>query len=40
MGTKIILFGEITSGLMKNKLNCLAIMAFVMFGGKRGRLAS
>jgi hypothetical protein len=40
MGTKIILFGEISSGLMKQKYNCLAIMTIVMFGGKRGRLAS
>ena len=36
MGTKIILFGEMSSGL---KQNCLAIMTIVMFGGKRGRLA-
>jgi hypothetical protein len=36
MGTKIVLFGEMSSGLKKQKWNCLAIM----FGGKRGRLAS
>jgi hypothetical protein len=39
MGTKIVLFGEMSSGLMKQKYNCLAIMTIVMFGGKRGRLA-
>ena len=33
IGTKIVLFGEISSGLRKQKCNCLAI---VMFGGKRG----
>ena len=38
MGTKILLFGEISSGLLKLKLNCLAIMIIVMFGGKRGGL--
>ena len=38
MGTKIALFGEMSSGLMKQKLNCLAIMATVMFGGQRGGL--
>jgi hypothetical protein len=31
---------KISSGLMKQKYNCLAIMTIVMFGGKRGRLAS
>jgi hypothetical protein len=40
MGTKIVLFVEMSSGLMKQKENCLAIMTIVMFGGKRGRLAS
>ena len=39
MGTKIVLFGEMSSGLMKQTYNCLAIMTIVMFGGKRGRLA-
>jgi hypothetical protein len=39
MGTKMILFGEMSSGLMKQKYNCLAIMTIVMFG-KRGRLSS
>lgn len=34
------LFGEISSGLMKQKLNCLAIMTIIMFVGKRERLAS
>ena len=38
MGTKIVLFGEMSSGLMKQKENCLAIMTIVMFGGKRGGL--
>jgi hypothetical protein len=36
MGTKIVLFGEMSSGLMKQKWNCLAIMTIVMFGGKKG----
>jgi hypothetical protein len=40
METKIIVFGEMSSGLMKQKYNCLAIMTIVMFGGRRGRLAS
>jgi hypothetical protein len=40
MGTKIVLFGEMSSGLMKQKWNCLVIMTIVMFGGKRGWLAS
>ena len=40
MGTTIVLFGEMYSGLMKQKQNCLAIMTIVMFGGKRGRLAA
>ena len=40
MGTKIVLFGEISSGLMKQKYNYLALMTIVMFGRKRGRLAS
>ncbi|KAJ8353442.1 hypothetical protein SKAU_G00210090 [Synaphobranchus kaupii] len=39
MGTKILLFGEMSSGLMKQKCNCLAIMT-IIFGGKRVRLAS
>ena len=34
MGTKIILFGEMSSGLMKQKYNCLAILTIVVFGGK------
>ena len=38
MGTKIILFGEMSSGLMKQIWNCLAIMTIVMFGGKGGDL--
>ena len=40
MGTKIILFGEMSFGLMKQRENCLALMTIVMFGGKMGRLAS
>uniref|UniRef100_A0AAZ3QD20 Transposase n=1 Tax=Oncorhynchus tshawytscha TaxID=74940 RepID=A0AAZ3QD20_ONCTS len=40
MGTKMVLFGEISFSLMKQKGNCLAIMTIVIFGGKRGRLAS
>uniref|UniRef100_A0A8C7UBX2 lysophospholipase n=1 Tax=Oncorhynchus mykiss TaxID=8022 RepID=A0A8C7UBX2_ONCMY len=40
MGTKILLFGEMSSGLMKHKYICLAIMTIVMFGGKKGRLTS
>jgi hypothetical protein len=40
MGTKILLFGEMSSGLMKQKFNCMAIITIVMFGGKRVRLAS
>ena len=39
-GDKDRLFGEMSSGLMKQKCNCLAIMTIVMFGGKRGKLAS
>ena len=39
-GTKMVLSGEMSSGLMKQKWNCLAIMTIIMFGGKRGRLAS
>jgi hypothetical protein len=35
MGTKIRLSGEMSSGLMKQKYNCLAIKTIVMFGGKR-----
>jgi hypothetical protein len=38
MGTKIVLFGEMSSGLMRQKYNCLAIMSIVMFGGKNGKL--
>ena len=38
METKIVLFGEISSGLMKQKQNCLAIMTIVMLGGKGGGL--
>ena len=38
MGTKIVLFGEMSSGLMKQKYNCLATMTIVMFGGKAGGL--
>jgi hypothetical protein len=40
MGIKIILFGEMSSGLIKQKYNCLAIVTIITFGGKRGRLAS
>ena len=40
MGAKIVFLGEMSSGLMKQKQNCLAIMTIVMFGGKSGRLAS
>ena len=36
MGTKIVLFGEISSGLMKQKENCLAIMTIVMLEEKGG----
>ncbi|CDQ69950.1 unnamed protein product [Oncorhynchus mykiss] len=39
-GDKDHTFGEMSSGLMKQKYNCLAIMTIVTFGGKRGRLAS
>ena len=39
MGRKIVVFGEMSSGLMKQKYNCLAIMTIVMFGGNRGKLA-
>ena len=39
MGTKIIHFGEMPSGLMKQKYNCLAIMTIIMFRGKMGMLA-
>ena len=38
METKIVLFGEMASGLMKQKQNCLAIMTIIMFGGKGGGL--
>ena len=38
MGTKSVLFGEMSSGLMKQKYNCLAIMTIIIFGGKRGSL--
>jgi hypothetical protein len=31
MGTKIVLFGEMSFGLMKQKYNCLAIMTIVLF---------
>ena len=37
-GTKIVLFGEMSSGLMKQKYNFLAIMTIIMFGGKGGGL--
>ena len=40
IGTKIVLFGEMSSGLTKQKNNCLALMTIVIFGGKRGMLAS
>jgi hypothetical protein len=40
MGTKIILFGEMSSGLMKQKYKFLAKMNIVIFGGKMGMLAS
>ena len=36
MGTKIVVFGEMSSGLRKQKYNCLAIITIVMFGGKKG----
>jgi hypothetical protein len=39
MGKNIVLFREMSSGLLKQK-NCLAIMAIIVFGGKRGMLAS
>jgi hypothetical protein len=38
MTTTIILFGEVSSGLMKQKLKYLAIMTIVMFGEKGGGL--
>jgi hypothetical protein len=34
MGTKIVLFGEMSFDLMKQKYNCLAIMT-IMFGGEK-----
>ena len=34
MGTKIVLFGEMSSGLMKQNYNCLAKMILVLMGGK------
>ena len=34
----IVLFGEMSSGLMKQKYNILAIMTIVMFGEKGGGL--
>jgi hypothetical protein len=40
MGTNIVLFGEMSSGLMKQKYNYLAIMTIVMFVEKKGMLAS
>lgn len=38
--TKTLIFGVISSGLMKLEWNCLAIMTIITFGGKRKRLAS
>ena len=38
MGTKIVHFGEMSSGLMKQKWNSLAIITIVTFGGKGGGL--
>jgi hypothetical protein len=38
MEKTIILFGEMSSGLMKQKQNCLAIRTIIMFGGKGGCL--
>jgi hypothetical protein len=40
MGPKIVLFGEMSSGLMKQKYNCLATMTVIIYGGKRERLAN
>jgi hypothetical protein len=40
MGTKIVLFGKMSSGLMKQKYNFLSKMTIIMFGGKSGRVAS
>ena len=37
MGTKIILFGEMSSGLMKQKQNCLAIMIITLCLEEKGR---
>ena len=34
------IFGDMSCGRTKLKLNCLAIMTIVTFGGKRGKLAS
>jgi hypothetical protein len=34
-GDSIVLFGQMSSDLMKQTYNCLAIMTIVMFGGKR-----
>ena len=36
MGTKILVFGEISFGLMKKILNCLANRTFGMFEDKGG----
>ena len=38
MGTKIILFGEMSPGLMKQKYNCLAIMTIHVLEKKGGGL--
>lgn len=40
MRTKILLFSEMISGLMRETFNCLAIINIVMFERQQGRLAS
>ena len=39
-GTKILIFRDMSCGLMKLKLNCLAIMTIVTFRGRRAKLVS
>lgn len=34
MGTKILLFGEMSCGLVRQKFNCFAVITIVMFGCK------
>ena len=34
----MVIFGEMSSGVMNQKYNCLDIMTIVMFGGKGGGL--